>query len=984
MSNQKLFQYIKLFREKAEQHKLVVFVGAGVSCNVEGMPDWKDLIQRMANAIGYSKCSTCRHKAENCERDCKFRNDFSTDEFLKIPQYVYNQNSSLYKKILLENILDVEADAPLSSAIFDINPAHIITTNYDHLLESSTNEFCEQYDVIIQDRDLLTAQKGKYIIKMHGDLSDCDNIVLKEQDYLNYSQSHTLIELFVKSLLTDHIVMFLGYSLNDYNIKLIISWINYMRIQNDAGTAPQKIGYIILDQEQVDETQRSYFKGNNIDVINIHKMPLIDKIPDLLKYEQGKRLYSFLRTIADASLEKNFSFITAAAQFMGRYTFVDYEKILQCLYIKPSDYEVLDWQLRLHSNLDYLRVFNFLKQDGIEATLLKQTFVNAGIFWIEYAGFRPNSQLITVGQPYENNLLQDKAFNLYLQNLYGELDALMESDSSNPIEKYFYKSILNGYSNAKMHYETINFTSLSLEQKVTYLHNQAVIHALDTYTFDSRRLEHFIQNITPNKDREMFSTYLDILDGSHRKRSEMQSALSKLRENVLSKTVVHFGSTSIFQIHKIKPLAMTQYFFYFFNHLFFKGFTDLPTFLQPYIEAIICANSEDVEVPAQWGGESFKDEKYCIKYIDVDIVTKFISTNDLYDLLAKYHVKRINIDSDGISFLVSCFENLCNSIRVSQTYGHNFSSIATLANLGILLNLIELQNEHLEQLENALANLFNDDRADRVLFSIRCPEYKSVLRSLSTLCKSLPHKGDVEIVRKIVTTQGFYQYAVNVSFGQLRSLILSFVPEQDANEIQNELHAVIESTKDFSYKAILLRLLYPRIIKQTVKDDYCKLLSTQFLQLETNAIYDFILSGWLAPTQEILEAFLNEILEMCRNKPEEIQYHPDPIEARLHCVYILYICDILVDISSLREISSGRPHLQFLLAPDAFDYSYVDFSDYMWVNFAKQKRYMSYFVAHKDIIVPRIRERLEKNLVNEDEKKILYRFLIDDDEIWKI
>lgn len=260
----------------------------------------------MANAIGYSKCSTCRHKAENCEGDCKFRNDFSTDEFLKIPQYVYNQNSSLYQKILLENILDVEADAPLSSAIFDINPAHIITTNYDHLLESSTNEFCEQYDVIVQDRDLLTAQKGKYIIKMHGDLSDCDNIVLKEQDYLNYSQSHTLIELFVKSLLTDHIVMFLGYSLNDYNIKLIISWINYMRIQNDAGTAPQKIGYIILDQEQVDETQRSYFKGNNIDVINIHKMPLVDKIPDLLKYEQGKRLYSFLRTIADASLEKIF------------------------------------------------------------------------------------------------------------------------------------------------------------------------------------------------------------------------------------------------------------------------------------------------------------------------------------------------------------------------------------------------------------------------------------------------------------------------------------------------------------------------------------------------------------------------------------------------------------------------------------------------------------------------------------------------------
>ena len=51
------------------------------------------------------------------------------------------------------------------------------------------------------------------------------SVVLKEQDYLDYSQKHVLIELFIKSLLTDHIVLFLGYSLNDYNIKLILSWL---------------------------------------------------------------------------------------------------------------------------------------------------------------------------------------------------------------------------------------------------------------------------------------------------------------------------------------------------------------------------------------------------------------------------------------------------------------------------------------------------------------------------------------------------------------------------------------------------------------------------------------------------------------------------------------------------------------------------------------------------------------------------------------
>ena len=195
MSNNELLNYISMFREKAEQGKLVIFVGAGVSCNVDGMPSWNTLIQNMAKAINYSRCSSCRHKAEKCKSTCFLKDDFSTDEFLKIPQYVFNKNQELYDRVLAESISAVTADAPLSSAILDINPAHIITTNYDQLLESSKNIFCDQYQVIVYDKDLLNADKGKYIIKMHGDISESSSIVLKEQDYLDYSQKHVLMRI---------------------------------------------------------------------------------------------------------------------------------------------------------------------------------------------------------------------------------------------------------------------------------------------------------------------------------------------------------------------------------------------------------------------------------------------------------------------------------------------------------------------------------------------------------------------------------------------------------------------------------------------------------------------------------------------------------------------------------------------------------------------------------------------------------------------
>ena len=87
----KLLDFINLVREKAEMSKLVIFVGAGVSRNVDGMPSWYELIQKMAEVIKFSKCSTCSHKCK-CTDECLLIEDYSTDDFLKIPQFVFNKS----------------------------------------------------------------------------------------------------------------------------------------------------------------------------------------------------------------------------------------------------------------------------------------------------------------------------------------------------------------------------------------------------------------------------------------------------------------------------------------------------------------------------------------------------------------------------------------------------------------------------------------------------------------------------------------------------------------------------------------------------------------------------------------------------------------------------------------------------------------------------------------------------------------------------
>lgn len=979
MSNQDLLEYISFFREKAEQGKLVIFVGAGVSCNVEGMPDWNNLIQSMAKAIGYSKCTSCRHWSATCQQNCLFKNDYSTDELLKIPQYVYNTNEALYNQILSESISVDATDAPLSSAIFDINPAHIITTNYDHLLESSNNVFREQYQVIVRDKDLLTADKSKYIIKMHGDISMHESIVLKEQDYLNYSQTHVLIELFIKSLLTDHIVLFLGYSLNDYNIKLIISWLNYMRTQNAALEESRKVGYILLDQTQIDTTQCNYFNSNNIGVININAMPQTQDIPDSLSNDKGKRLYSFLRVIANPALEESISSIEKSVQFMSQYAFLNYEQILGLLYVKK--YEVTDGQLRLIFENDYSRLIAFMEANTDESNKLKQLFINAGIVSVECFTLG-NTKQFSIGEFSNNALLQDKLYNLYILNRYDEIKLLLENniETYNINKQYFYKSIIYGYSGDLDKYSEINTSQLNIEQTVTFLHNTAVLEALNTFCFDSDKVKHFIQNISTSKERNLFSGYLDIYSGNTKKRLEMQTALEKLKKDVCDRHTIYLGGTSCSKIYEIKKLALTQYFFYYYNHILFHGFRDLNEFFRPYMEAIICSNCDAAEEDSHWGDINFVNSKYPIGYIDLDIISKFISPKDLNAFIETYNVKKLNISEDKVNFLIECLQNLCNSMITAQTYGFRQSSFSTLTNLILLLNLVDLGADSKRSLEAAITELVKDKTIAQVLFSRHWPDFRITLRAISKLCKSLTLSCDFEIVHNIVTHKEFFEYAVNVNFGSLRQLITVLLP----NNISSKIHIIIDECGDFNQKIILLRLFYPNITDADAQRTYQDFLSANFLQLTTGAIYDFFFSGWLTLPSETAEAFLKGILELNASQAPGVRSFPNPVETKLECIYLLHLGGIITDISILHGLAEGRPHLQFLLNTENFDYSQVDFSDYMWENFARHKNYRKCFIAHKDSIIPKIKERIEKNDASEAEKRILYGFLLDEDDVWKI
>lgn len=203
-----------------KNNKLSVFVGSGVSV-LSGLLKWSDLIKLMLKEMP----------------DLKYNeNKLSSDDYLKIAQMYFNTfGEEKYKEKVKESFKEDRTPNKIHDLIFALHPNHILTTNYDNLLEQEAVKVGRNFSVINADNVVSSAPSSSYIIKVHGDFSS-SNFVLKEQDYLDYEQNYKLIDKLVKTIFSTNLVIFIGYSLQDYNIKLILNWVK--NVQADSFIKP--------------------------------------------------------------------------------------------------------------------------------------------------------------------------------------------------------------------------------------------------------------------------------------------------------------------------------------------------------------------------------------------------------------------------------------------------------------------------------------------------------------------------------------------------------------------------------------------------------------------------------------------------------------------------------------------------------------------------------------------------------------------------
>ena len=109
---------------------------------------------------------------------------------------------------------------------------------------------------------------------------------------------------------------------------------------------------------------------------------------------------------------------------------------------------------------------------------------------------------------------------------------------------------------------------------------------------------------------------------------------------------------------------------------------------------------------------------------------------------------------------------------------------------------------------------------------------------------------------------------------------------------------------------------------------------------------------------------------------------PDWLMVTIEECMILKLFGFEINLTSLEPYAHYSEHLSFMVNPESFDYSQVNTENYMWQNLIYSKAYQPYFIAHKsEVLSDDLRKSFDLGVTTDDQKKIVYGILLDQDEL---
>ncbi|APG87320.1 Sir2 family NAD-dependent protein deacetylase (plasmid) [Sinorhizobium americanum CCGM7] len=218
-------QHLKAIASALKRRHAVLFVGAGVSMSV-GLPSWKTLIDHMLKDLDLDR-SVMKGQDVTYQTiaECYRLDHGNIDALCEWMRKSWCVSPERIRKSALHRLI-VSLDFPI-----------IYTTNYDSNLEVAYDVHGKPHAKVSHARDMATAPAGvTQIIKYHGDFDDVETLVLTETDYFNRLSFDSPLDVRFRSDVLGATVLFIGYSMSDLNIRLLLHriWSTWRRSGYDS------------------------------------------------------------------------------------------------------------------------------------------------------------------------------------------------------------------------------------------------------------------------------------------------------------------------------------------------------------------------------------------------------------------------------------------------------------------------------------------------------------------------------------------------------------------------------------------------------------------------------------------------------------------------------------------------------------------------------------------------------------------------------
>ena len=798
-------QYIDFLAEELAREKLVIFVGAGVSRN-SGLPSWQELVKVFAKKLGINK---------SC---------FSSEETLQIPQIFYDEFSKIkYYEILQEVFEGTYEPNSIHKTLKKMNISHIITTNYDELIEKELNE-SREYDVIGKEEELAYSKSTKMIIKMHGDMK-YRNVVLKQEDYDNYEENFPLISTYVKSLFTTNTIMFIGYSLNDVNVKNIMKWIS-----NILNEDFRKV-YLVTFDEKENNDILTRKKQENDKLVNRISLSVVDN-----NYEES--LNSFLEKIIDKYDEK---IEEKNRKFLKELNFLDKENLEKLLKYKitllPEYYDngfIKEQELQIE----------YIEEDKLEEKLkdYKENLIKSKIKKI-------NGKAI-------NEIFKDKKEIEELQKEENKNDEILKSIITYDKEKFLQLVeenfnlknkflLIVGYSM----FQKYDILEKILQEEIKYSYNKKDIY-LELLSIIQ------VEKAKRNLDRNYFKIRKRFFKNKNKKLileieeklKNIDNDLDEMKSN--KNTVYLIGDTKLNQSRNfIKDL---------FIFLVYNGFPiNSDYFIKivgKYVEILFITYNNKFNSSLK--GEINSLEKF--DYFDL-FLTILIDNKKLLALMNETKIKEINCENNTISLFITCLKNILlllfngNNSKVSFSFEQDCRNI--FSNITMLLSKMKLDNTNIQNLFDIL---FLNKQTE--ITKITSPLYINSINYMLTILAKEQMSLNTDKIKKALEIIFYANDDYILNENSLKFLILNY-EKRNLEKINDvNIFRILEKKINSSLKIKLLKIMNNSIQNKKI-EEYKELLVKEF---NYNIYIELVLND-LIKADSLLENKLIEKYEVLCN-----------------------------------------------------------------------------------------------------------------------